>query len=290
MSRLRRLAAGRRKARAGAHPPAVLDQPLHVADAGLRGAVVVGVARDAEAGHAIDEGLHERLAPIGVADREQAVAATVFAVHAADAALRALEVGEDVGVAPTGIAGLRPGVEVGGVPAIVDHAVDGTRSPERAALRYIYGAIGGAGAGLRFELPGDARIEQDLDDAARDADHRVRVFRPGFQKADGNGGIVGQAIGQHAARRPRADDHVIELVRVRRSHARVSLSRLRILMVQKPIRPFDKSRLARSTAMHGARSWHLAAIRPTAHPHALALYKNKSFALKMVGCCRQRYD
>ena len=210
----------------GADAPAVLDQPLHVADAGLRGAVVVGVARDAEAGDAVDEGFHERLAPVGVGDGQQAVAAAVVAVDAADAPLRALEVGQDVGVAPAAVAGLRPGVEVGGVAAIVDHAVDGARPAERAALRYEDGAVGGAGAGLRLELPGDARVEQDLDDAARNADHGVGVLRPGLQKADGNGGVFGQAIGEHAARGPGADDHVVELVRVRPNHARVSLSRL----------------------------------------------------------------
>src|SRR5262245_57297071 len=123
------------------HPPraaaqALVDAALQIADAGLRCAVVVGVAGDAEADGASDECLADLVLPIEVGHRDVAVAPPIKVVSCADPPLEPLEIGEEVGVAPARIAALRPAVEIVGLTAVDDHAVDRARSAAGAADRH----------------------------------------------------------------------------------------------------------------------------------------------------------
>src|SRR5262249_7936863 len=121
-------------ARAAAQP--IVNAALEIADAGLRGAVVVAVARNAEAGGPVDERLADFVLPVEVGHRNVAVAAAIEGVTVADPPLEPLEIGQEVGVAPTRVAALRPAVEIVGLTAVDDHAVDRARSANRAADRH----------------------------------------------------------------------------------------------------------------------------------------------------------
>ncbi len=94
------------------------------------------------------------------------------------------EVRQHVGVAPAAVAALRPGVEIGALAAIVDHAVERARSAEHASLRGRDAPPAAAGGRLGGELPRVGGVEQHLDEAGRHVDERMPVRRPGFQHAD----------------------------------------------------------------------------------------------------------
>src|SRR3546814_9103347 len=117
------------------HPPAALDGPLEIADALLGAAVVVRVARDADADRAVDEGLAERMLPGQILDGERALAPAIGVVALPDPPFGALDVGQQVGIAPATVAHLRPAVIVHALTAIVDVTVDRTRSAEHLAAR-----------------------------------------------------------------------------------------------------------------------------------------------------------
>ena len=72
-----------------AHAPAFVDRALRVVDAELARAVVVGIARNAEALGARDEGLAQRMVLVDVGDRHRAFAPAEGLVALADAALDA---------------------------------------------------------------------------------------------------------------------------------------------------------------------------------------------------------
>ena len=194
----------------GADPPALVDGALGVGDAFLDGAVVVGVARDAEADGALDEGLAQRVAPLQVGDGQIAVAAAEGRVAVAQAPLHAPEVGQHVGVAPAAVAELRPGVEVHALAAVVDVAVDRAGAAERLAARGEDAPAAGPFAGLHAVEPVHAGVVEGLDEAGGYVDERMPVARPGLEHEHGGRAVLAQAVGQHAARRARADDHVVE--------------------------------------------------------------------------------
>src|SRR5665647_3714418 len=89
-------------------------------------------------------------------------------------------------------------------------AVDRTGAAERLAARREDAPAGGVGAGLLRIAPVDARIVEGLDEAGRQMDVRVPVGGPGLQHADCRRQIFAQAVGQHAAGRTGADNHVVE--------------------------------------------------------------------------------
>src|SRR5262249_1840775 len=156
-----------------------------VADALLPGAVVVGVFRDAEADGAGDERLADRVVPADVADHQRAVAAAVGIVAVADSLLGPAEVGQHLGEAPAAVAALRPAVEVGGLAAVVDVAVDRARAAQRLALGAEQLAAGRPLVALDHQAPGDARAHQRFHEAGRDVDVGIPVAAPGLQQADG---------------------------------------------------------------------------------------------------------
>jgi hypothetical protein len=125
-------AAGLLECRQEIHPAraaaqSLVDAALQITGAGLRRAVIIKVARNAEAGGAGDERLADLMLPIEVRHRNIAVAASIQAVAFADPPLEPLEIGQEIGVTPACVAALRPVVEIVGLTAVDDHAVDRAR-------------------------------------------------------------------------------------------------------------------------------------------------------------------
>ena len=193
----------------GADPPAVQDGALGVGDAFLDLAVVVGIAGDAGLDRTFDEGVAQGMAPVDVGDGEVAVAAAEGRIAVADAPLHAPEIGEHVGVAPAAVAELRPGVEVHGLAAIVDVAVDRAGAAQRLAARGEDAPPAGPRAGLHAVEPVHARIVVGLDEAGGDVDVGVPVARARLEHAHAGLAVRGQPVGEHAAGRARADDHIV---------------------------------------------------------------------------------
>ena len=110
---------------------AILDGALGVGNALLDRAIVVGVARNAEAHRTGHERFAERIAPVHGGDGQIAVTAAKGVVALADAPFQPLEIGQHVLIAPAAIAELRPGVEILALAAIVDMAVDRGGTAER---------------------------------------------------------------------------------------------------------------------------------------------------------------
>jgi hypothetical protein len=127
----------------GADTQAITDGALGVGHALLNRAVVVGIARDAEAHRARHERFAKRVAPVHGGDGEIAVAPAIGIIALADAFFQPLEIGQHVLVTPTAIAVLRPGIEILPLAAIIDVSVDRRRTAERLAARRIDAAAAG---------------------------------------------------------------------------------------------------------------------------------------------------
>ena len=191
-------------------PAAAMEVELHAAHAVGPGAIDVGFVRHAAVDRRRMEGIGQRVPPVGIGDGHRATAAAVALVARADALFHALEIGQHAGVIPPAIAQRRPTVEVRRVAAIDDHAVDGARPTDHAAVarRRHAPATGGAG---NFVAPGDRRVAVHLRHAGGHRDPEAVVHWPGLEQAHALTRI-GQARGDYAARRAAADYHVIESV------------------------------------------------------------------------------
>lgn len=194
----------------GADAAAFVNRALRVGDAFLGRAVIILVAWNAEALRTGDEGLAQRIAPVDVGDGQRPVAAVIGVFAVANAPLQPLEVGQHVGIAPAAIADLRPGVEVAALAAIIDVAVDRRGAAERLAARREDAPAGSVLAWLLRITPVDARVVECLDETGGQMNVRMPVGGTGFQHADACCRVFAQAIGQHAAGRAGADDHIVE--------------------------------------------------------------------------------
>ena len=205
-----RFRAGCRNAVAALTRRPFLNGALGVGDALLDRAVVIGVARNAEAHGAGHERLAQRIAPVHGGDGEVAVAPAIGVFALADAALQPLEIGQHVRIAPAAIAELRPGVEILALAAVVDVAVDRRRAAERLAARRVDAAAAGPRPRLLLVGPVDALHVERLDEAGRQMDVGMPIPAACLEHADAGAGILAEAVGEHAAGGARADDHIIE--------------------------------------------------------------------------------
>src|SRR6202030_867902 len=82
--------------------------------------------------------------------------------------LSLLEVWQDIVPAPAAIAELPPMVEILGLAADVDEAVDRRRAAEHPAARVGDRPSGRARIGFRLEVPGEGRVVEQLHEADRD--------------------------------------------------------------------------------------------------------------------------
>ncbi len=193
-----------------AHAQAVLDGALAVGHALLDRAVVIGIFGYAETDGSLHEGFAQRILPIHRRDGQIAVAPAKRFIALADPPLQPLEVGQDIRIAPAAIAELRPGIEILTLAAVVDVAVDRGRSAQRLAARRVDAAPAGPRPRLLLIGPVDALHVERLDEAGRQVDVGMPILAARFEHADAGGGILAEAVGEHAARGARADNHIIE--------------------------------------------------------------------------------
>src|SRR6185503_15159411 len=93
-----------------------------------------------------------------------------------------LQVGENLGDAPAGIAEALPGVVLEGIAAHPDHAVDGAGAAERAPARPEDLAPVHLLVALGVEAPDRAVAGQYVGDARRDADPHPAVVLARFEE------------------------------------------------------------------------------------------------------------
>ena len=118
------------------------------------------------------------------------------------------KVREHVRVVPAGTTRLGPAIEVAGVAAHPEHAVDGTAPAEHLARGpMVDGAVPGR---IRFGLVTPVVLLLEPHQSRRYVDVRGHVVRPRFEHKDAVRPVGGQAVGQHATRGASADDHVVE--------------------------------------------------------------------------------
>ena len=122
-----------------------------------------------------------------------------------------LEIGQDVVPRPAAIAELRPMVEILGLAAHIDEPVDRARSAEDLATRIEDRAPGGAGIGLGVIAPGQGRMVEQFHKAGRDMDIGAPVAPAGLDQQYPHLRVLAQAVGENAAGRSGADDHIVGL-------------------------------------------------------------------------------
>ena len=179
--RLRAPARRLEKGRGGRTAHRVARRELIVADAVLDGAVEIVVEGNARLLRRAEEGVADRRRIDGIGDAQRAAIA-VIGVDEALVVLGALEIGQDLLVAPARAAGLRrPGVVVLGVAARVELRVDrraaaddlGLGVPDDAAVEML----------LRHGAPAPARDALGhLGEAGRHLEQRIGVAAARFQQ------------------------------------------------------------------------------------------------------------
>src|SRR5205085_3827159 len=129
---------------------------------------------EAELGPGLDDLVAQRRLVRGARGEERTASAVKF-VGAALPVLGALEIGQHSIPGPAAIAELPPMVEILGLAADIDHAVDRAGAAEHAAARVEDGAAVDARIGFGGEAAGDRRMVEQLHIAGRDMDERVAI-------------------------------------------------------------------------------------------------------------------
>src|SRR5205823_9859444 len=143
--------------------------------------------------------------------------------------------------------------------ADVDEAVDRRRAAQHLAARREDAPAAERGLGLRFVRPIDIGAGEELAVAERHMDPEMRVARPRLDEEHARTVILGEAVGEHAPGRARADDDVVVRAQTvaigvageptapgRRSGGAVSKNRLR---------PCARSQRASSVRYHSSPRW-----------------------------------
>src|SRR6185503_9164390 len=152
--------------------------------------------------------LRDRIAGVGVAHRQRPGLAAVVAF--ALPALGAHEVGQALVVRPAACAVARPAVVVAGVAAHVRHGVDRGGTAEHLAAHHFDRAVAEVRLGLGVVAPVVQAVAPDLADADRDVDERIAVRAARLEQQHATVVVFRQPVREHAARRARADDDVVE--------------------------------------------------------------------------------
>ena len=145
-------------------------------------------------------------------DMERAALAVIFAVEFG-IVLRALEVGQHVGIGPAGVAERGPVVVIAAVAADIDHGVDRGRAAEPLAARLIADAPVEACLRHGIERPVVDLAGDHQDHRARRGDHPIVVLAAGLQQRHRRFGILGKPARDRAAAGAAAHHHKIECVR-----------------------------------------------------------------------------
>ena len=173
----------------------------------LAGAVVVGGAPVAERFARLEKCVVERVLEASPRSLERAAPAPV-AVPAFLPILGALEEGEDVVVGPAIATELTPFVVVSRVSARVDLPVDRGGAAEHPAPRHREAIAVQAFLGFGLEGPVVAAADE-VGFAHRHRDEGAAVAAPRLEQQHRHLRRFAQSVGEHAARRARAGDHVV---------------------------------------------------------------------------------
>ncbi len=204
----RRAQIGARGTRPAAAAAGLLAPADAVAGAGGKIVDVLAVF-EADLAAGLDDCFTQRRA-VHLRGKERAANAANLAL-AAFPILGLFEKGQDVVPRPTAITELRPMIEILGLAADIDQAVDRTRAAEHPAARVEDRATGGAGVGLSVITPGQGRVIEQFHKAGRDVDVGAPIAPAGLDQQDARGRVLGEAVGEHAAGRAGADDYIIGL-------------------------------------------------------------------------------
>ena len=169
----------------------------------------------------VEEGVEERAARRAALERERAVVTAEGIVRPRrETVLHPLEVGQAVSVVPGlhPVAG-RPALVVERVAALEDHPVDAARAAQHLPARVVDLAAAHERLGLGLVLPViEAAADRKRQRGGHVDEHVPRPVRPArLQHQHAIGRILGEPVGEDAARRATADDDEV----VVRAHAGV---------------------------------------------------------------------
>ncbi len=183
---------------------------LAIADAAMRQRIHVLAVVEPDLFAGFDRRAAQRR-NVGHARGEERAALAAPFIRLAFPILGLFEIGQHVVPRPAAVAELRPMVEILGLAADINEPVDRAGAAQHPAARIEDRAPGSARIGLGVIAPGQGRVVEQFHKAGRDVDIGAPVAPAGFDHQHPGGGILAQPIGQNAARRSRADDHIIRL-------------------------------------------------------------------------------
>ena len=163
--------------------PALALVLRHLVDAEpfLIGAVEIVADAELRLARALQKHLLDRIVGAKPRDAQRAALAVIFAVELG-IVLRALEVGQDVGIAPAGVAERGPVIVVGAVAADIHHRVDGAGAAEPLAARLIADAAVQPLLRHGVERPVVDLARDHQDDRAGRGDHPIVVLAAGIEQ------------------------------------------------------------------------------------------------------------
>ncbi len=136
--------------------------------------------------------------------------ASIFARLGAHTFFGFAKVRQYISVAPAGEAELRPIVVVVAVAPRVDHAVDHGRSTQALAARNLDAPAVQIRFGITLEIPIQVAAHHVLGERDGHVFEEPGRRPAGLQNENLHIRILAEAVGEHATRRARADDHIIE--------------------------------------------------------------------------------
>ena len=203
---------GRAKVRhRGAPAPAPVHRHVHRAKTLLAKPVHVVGACITRLLAGRDEGLVERVAA-GTGAHMQRPGVAPVGVTTLGARLGAAKVRQATRVGPFRQAVVPgPAVVIERMAADVDHAVDRRRTPDHLAARAVDAPVIHERLGLGLVHPAVARVGHRVGKTRGHVDEQVVVEATGLEQQHTQLRVFREAVGQHAAGRPRADDDVVVL-------------------------------------------------------------------------------
>ena len=204
---LRRL----QKSRRGRIPPPVPLRHLAVAHPIRVRAVEIRAFGNLQQPRRFDETHRGRIARAEIGDVQQPARPVIGRIPPNLIIFGAHEIRQHFPKRPARIAGALPIVIIPGISPHIDHAVDGTGPAQHLAARRVDAPVARMRLRHRGETPVQALMFEQPQQPQRDMDQGIRVTRTGFDQADLIARVLGKTVGQHATRRARAHDDIVEL-------------------------------------------------------------------------------
>ena len=126
---------------------------------------------------------------------------------------QALEIGQELYIAPAWIAAFSPVVKIAALTTIENVSIDRTRSTEDLTAWLGYSPTFCPFARLTAVHPVNFWIKNGFDETGRNVNEWTTIHRPGFQQANFTITLLRQSIRDNAARTTGSNDDVVELLR-----------------------------------------------------------------------------